>query len=501
MSDNNFDKFSEWQEFSEWQKQQPKYKKKQKKERREKERREKERQEKERQEGNQFEVIPVSQHGLSLNIFNKTKEISGENELSGNEAYLMVNDRFIPAEEIFFELNTKPTPTQPASDLTQPESDFLGGKIKNMMIGDFGFKEEELGDENLAHSEQIMIAYLMDRLKLGDNGMKVKIFTGRPCCPFCYEAIQRFKNIYKDKIELEVVDFWYGKFTDRQIPNFWNNEKEPDINAIKSYYSKQEAGKGLSGFKEEYTGAQYIKQYYSNNIFKNIEDIDIDTLEKFNNEINKKRRKEGNQITNNVNTIESLKGGTNNPTPVIKPDDGIKKLRKELDQKIEEFKTNYSSFQEKIGQLKKSLEQLKNDLEQLEAQRDQITNLQQNKLKELQEQAEKKTPKQNQQSEEKQIQIKIKLDTLKEQQKKLNDNFKTQLEEAKEAKKELETQKTNIENANKQLTKAIINKKQAINVEYPLNPNAVSAMLEDAYNELRSLEEEHEKMFSQRQTK
>lgn len=131
-------------------------------------------------------------------IKNKTNELIGnkQNGVGGNEGYLMINNKFIKNKDVFFELEGKENPNYPLST-------FLAGKIKNIMENDLGFfGSDELNETNLAHSEQIMIAYLMDmlKLKIDDEKINVKIFTFRSCCDICHKAI---KNLTKNiKIKL-----------------------------------------------------------------------------------------------------------------------------------------------------------------------------------------------------------------------------------------------------------------------------------------------------------
>ena len=232
-------------------------------------------------------------------------------DIKGNEGYLMINGKFIKNEDIFFELDGEKNPNYPGST-------FLAGKIKNIMEKNLGLSKE-FDETNLAHSEQIMIAHLMDILRLKTNKEKinVKIFTFRPCCSTCYETIEEFNKIYKNDVNLEVIDFGYDKSDFTKKPS--------------NYYTK------------------------GNGIFKNIDDIDdLKILESFD-EINNGRKtiNFGNTtlIGNKEYTIESLKFKTNNIEAINNEE--VKKKSEELEAKIKEFRSKFDKFRKEVEKLER----------------------------------------------------------------------------------------------------------------------------------------------------
>ena len=260
-------------------------------------------------------------------IKNKTNKLIGskQNGVGGNEGYLMINNKFIKNKDVFFELEGKENPNYPLST-------FLAGKIKNIMENDLEFGSDELNETNLAHSEQIMIAYLMDmlKLKIDDEKINVKIFTFRSCCDICYKAIKKFNEKYKDKVSLEVIDFGY------------------DENSV------------INGHRD----------YYKDSIFKNIENIDnLETLELFD-KINDDRNiitfKSGATLIGNKEyTIESLKARTNDIEAIDSEE--VKKKSKELETNIEEFikeLNNLKTEAEKLINKKNELEAIKDRLKE-----------------------------------------------------------------------------------------------------------------------------------------
>ena len=194
---------------------------------------------------------------------------------AGNEAYLMVDGTFVKNKNLIFRnINHggRVLFQQKKQKTFRPMDVISGAKIKQMMLG-LGFSSGELINENLAHSEQRMLAYAMDLLETGyyneHRPLNLKIFTRRTCCPMCYETIKRFKDKYKDAVNLEVIDFGQKKNENKLVPCFWDDNKQLINPEAMRYFYSGDCGREYNKFFEIYEVGKYAVKYYDNNIFKN----------------------------------------------------------------------------------------------------------------------------------------------------------------------------------------------------------------------------------------
>lgn len=116
-----------------------------------------------------------------------------------------------------------------------------GNEIQKIMYGDIQPQNLDTFEHNLSHSEQRMMLYILQQLeeqkqkqekgeeiKEEDKIKEIVMFTGRKCCPVCYEVLPKFMNYIGNKYGVLVPD----KIT---VYDFWN-EKEHDGDMKKRGY-------------------------------------------------------------------------------------------------------------------------------------------------------------------------------------------------------------------------------------------------------------------------
>ena len=301
---------------------------------------------------------------------------------AGNEAYLMVDGAFVENKNLIFR---NINPKKEEEKTFRPMDVISGAKIKRMMLG-LRFSDKELIDENLAHSEQRMLAYAMDLLETGyyneHRPLNLKILTRRTCCPMCYEAIKRFKDKYKDAVNLEVIDFGQKKNENKLVPCFWNDNKQLINPEAMRYFYSGDCGREYNKFFEIYEVGKYAVKYYDNNIFKNFfHDFNDEEKKPINEKVNvddklpNENIKTFDYITNSkpktyrgniLYTLESLKDDTGNPTLQVNTRIRDSVIFDKYIKNIEFFKEKINSYNKHFNEFKEKLERLKEIKKQFE---------------------------------------------------------------------------------------------------------------------------------------